>query len=68
MKEAYRSSNKVSFIRQMLMHNDQCTGLDYMQEILSYLTLQGSYDIDSAKDFNLLSTTDQRRSTHRAHL
>ena len=51
----------------MLKHNDQCTGLDYMQETLSYLALQGSYDVDSAKVFNLLSATDKRRSTSRAH-
>ena len=52
----------------MLKHNDQCTGLDYMEETLSYLALQGWYDIDSAKVFNLLSATDKRRSTRRAHL
>jgi len=68
VKEAYRSSNKVNYIRQMFMHNDRCTGLDYMEETLSYLALQGWYDIDSAKVFNLLSATNQRRSTCRAHL
>jgi len=68
VKEAYRSTNKVNYIRQMLKHNDQCTGLDYMGETLSYLALQGWYDIDSEKVFNLLSTTNKRRSTHRAHL
>jgi len=46
VKEAYRSSNKVNYIRQMLMHNDRCTGLDYMEQTLSYLALQGWYDID----------------------
>jgi len=39
-----------------------------MEEILAYLPLQGSYDIDSARVFNLLSATDKRRSTRRAHL
>ena len=58
MTEAYRSSNKVNYIRQMLKHNDQCSGLDYMEVTLSYLALQGWYDIDSAKVFNLLSATD----------
>jgi len=67
-KEAYRSSNKVNYIWQMLMHNDRCTGLDYMEETLSYLALQGWYDMDSAKVFNLLSATDQLRSTCSAHL
>ena len=54
VKEAYRSTNKVNYIRQMLKHNDQFTGLDYMQETLSFLTLQGWYDIHSVKVFNLL--------------
>ena len=41
VKQAYRSSNKVNYIRQILKHNDQCTGLDYMEEALSYVALQG---------------------------
>jgi len=68
VKQAYRSSNKVNYIRQMLKHNGRCSGLDYMEETLSYLALQGRYDIDSAKVFSLLSATDKRRSTCRAHL
>jgi len=67
LKEAYRSTNKVNYTRQMLKHNDRCTGLDYMEEILSHLALQGWYDIDSAKVFNLLSAADKRRNTRRAH-
>jgi len=62
VKDAYRTSNKVDYIRQMLKHND------YMEETLSYLALEGWYDIDSAEVFNLLSATDKRRSTRRAHL
>jgi len=68
VKEAYRSTFKVNYIRQMLKHNDRCTSLDYMEETLSYLALQGWYEIDSAKVFNLLSATDKRQSTRRAHL
>jgi hypothetical protein len=41
VKEPYQSSNDVNFIRQMLKHNARCTGLDYMEETLSYLALQG---------------------------
>jgi len=41
VKEAYRSSNKVNYIQQMLKHNDRCTGLDYIEETLSYLALEG---------------------------
>jgi hypothetical protein len=52
----------------MLKHNDRCTGLDYMEETLSHLALQGWCDIDCAKVFNVLSATDKRRSTRRAHL
>ena len=68
VKKAYRSSNNVNYIRQMLKHNDRCTGLDFMEETLSYLALEGWYDIDSAKVFNLLSATDKLRNTCRAHL
>jgi hypothetical protein len=68
VEEAYRSSNKVNYIRQMLKHNDQCTGLDYMEETLSYLALEGWYNIYSANVFNLLSATAKRRTTRRAHL
>jgi hypothetical protein len=52
MKEAYPSSNKINYISQMLNHNDQCTGLAYMKQILSHLALQGWYNIDSGTDFN----------------
>jgi len=52
----------------MLMHSHLSTSLDYMEETLSYVALQGWYDIDSAKVFNLLSTTNQWQSTRRAHL
>jgi len=41
VKEAYRSSNKVNYIGQMLKHNDRCTSLDYMEETLSYVAHQG---------------------------
>jgi len=68
LKEAYRSSNKVNCIRQMLKHNDRCTGLDYMKETLAYLALQGWYDVHSAKVFNLLSATVKWRSIPSGHL
>jgi len=68
VKEAYRSSNKLNCIRQMLKHNDQCASLHHMEETLLYHALQGWYNIDSANVFNLLSATDKRRSTCRVHL
>jgi len=68
VNEAYQSAIKVNYSRQMLNHNDRCTGLDYMEETLSYFALQGWYDIDSAKVFNILSATDELWNTRRAHL
>jgi len=58
----------VNYIRQMLKHNDRCTGLEDIEEALSSLPLQGWYDVDSAKVYNLLSATDKWQSTCRAHL
>jgi hypothetical protein len=58
MKAAYGCNIKANYIQQMLKHNDRCTGLDYMEETLSHLALQGWYDIDWAEVFNLLSATD----------
>jgi len=52
----------------MLKHNDRSAALDYMEETLSYLALQGSYDIDSAKVFNQQSAGNKWRNTRRAHL
>jgi len=60
---AYQSSNKVNYIQLIIKHNDQCTRLDYIEETLSYLALQGWYDIDSAKIFNILPTTDKQQSS-----
>jgi len=68
VKEAYRSTNKVNYIQQRLKHNDPCTGLDYLEETVSYLAHQGWYDIEWAKVFNILSAADERRNTRRAHL
>ena len=68
VKEASRSSNKLNYIQQMLEHNDRCSGLDYMEQTLSYLALNGWYDVDSAKVVNLQSATDKQRSTRRAHM
>jgi len=68
VNEAYWSTNKVNYLRQMLQHNDRSTAPEYMDETLSYLALQGWYDIDSVKVFNLLSAADKWRNTSRAHL
>jgi hypothetical protein len=42
----------------MFKHNDRCTGLDNMEEILSYLALQAWYNIYSAKVSYLLSAAN----------
>jgi hypothetical protein len=60
VKEVYRCTIKVTYIPQVLKHNNRCTGLDYMAEALSYLALQGWYGIDSEKLFYLLSATNKR--------
>lgn len=39
VKENYSGSDKVTFIEQMIKHNDKCSGLDYIQETLSYFAL-----------------------------
>jgi hypothetical protein len=62
VKEAYRSTNKVNYIRQMLKHNHRFTGPDYMGETFSYLALQGWYDIDLVNAFNQPSAADKRRN------
>jgi len=68
VNEAYQSTNKVNYLQKILNHNDRCSGPDYMEETLLYLTLQGWYDIVSAKVFNLLLAADKQRTMHRAHL
>jgi len=68
VKEAHLSSIKVNYIWQMLKHNDWCTCLNYMEAIFSYLALQDWYNIDPAKVFNLLSTTDKQQSVGRAYM
>jgi hypothetical protein len=68
VKEAYQSTNKVNYIRPMLKHNDRCTGLDYIEEMLSHLALQGWYDVDLEMVFNIQFATDKWRNTCSAHL
>jgi hypothetical protein len=68
VKAAYRSTNNVKYIQQILKHNDQSAGLDYMEGTLSFLPLQSCYDIDLANVFNLLSTANKRRNSCWAHV
>ena len=48
VKDAYRASNRVNFMRQVLAHNDRHSALDYMHQMLRWLALQGWHDKDSA--------------------
>jgi hypothetical protein len=48
IKEAYRASNRVGYIPQMLWHNDRTTSLAYMKQTLAYLAIKGFYDEDTA--------------------
>lgn len=68
VNEAYQTSNKVKYIQNMAKHDDQCTGRYYMETMLLSLMLQGWYDTNSAKDINLLSTTDGLQNICSAHL
>jgi len=67
IKEVYRSTNRVNYIKQRLKHSDRCTGLDNMEETLMSLARQGWNNIVSANAFNLLTASDKRRNTGRAH-
>lgn len=58
MHNPNQSSNNINYIGQMLKHNDHFTGLDYMDNTLSSLALQGWCDIKFAKEFNIRSATD----------
>jgi hypothetical protein len=67
VKDIYQFTNNVNYSPQMLKYTDWSTGLAYIEETLSYLALQGWYDICSAKVFNLLSAADKWQNMCRAH-
>ena len=64
--DAYRASNRVNFMRQVLVHNDRHTALDYMHQTIRWLALQGWHDKDSAALLNLIRAAEKRRYTRRA--
>jgi len=66
--EAYGSIDNVNYIQLMFKHDDRSTSLDNMKVALSYLALQGLYDSDSARIFNLLFTADKWQNTCRTYL
>ena len=65
VKAAYRATNWVNFMHQVLAHNDRHTALDYMHLALRSLALKGWYDGDSAAILDLISTAEKRRLTTR---
>ena len=65
-KAAYRASNRVNFLLQILAHNDRHTALDYMHMTLRWLALKGWYDKDTATTLNLINASEKRRCTRHA--
>ena len=66
IKDAYRASNRVNCMRQVLANNDGHTALDYMHQTLRWLALQGWHDNDSAAILDLVRAAEKRRYTRRA--
>jgi len=66
--EVYQSTNQVNQVRQMLQHNDRCTGHYYMDETLLCVALYSWYDIDSPDDFNQLPAAEKWQISCRPYL
>jgi len=66
VKEAYRASNRVEYMEQILLFNDRRTSLAYMVQTLEYLALKGYYRAGSAKILRLQNPQDRRATTRRA--
>jgi hypothetical protein len=60
VKEAYRASNGVNFMLQLLWYNDRYTTVDYMQHTLQWLALYGWYVEESAVVLNLMTGRQKR--------
>jgi hypothetical protein len=67
VQDVYRSTNKFNYIQQIVKHNNQGTGLDYIEGTLTYIARQGCHDIDTAKIFSLQSDTDKHKIIRQAH-
>src|ERR1700710_1420583 len=66
VKEAYRTTNRVSFEEQRLWYNDRYTGLAYMVQTLEYLALRGSFDWETSRTLKMRSSVERIRSTRYA--
>ena len=66
VKDAYRASNQVNFMRQVRVHNNRHTALDYIQQTLQCLALQGWHDKDSTATLNLIRAAEKQRYTRHA--
>jgi len=63
VQEVYRCTIKVSYTGQMMQFNDHCTCLDDIEETPEYLALEDWYNVDTAKVFNIPTTTDKPQNT-----
>ena len=63
VKEAYRASNRVDYMEQMLWYNDRTTSLDYMKHTLVYLATKGYYDKDTARVLGMQNKQGLCRTT-----
>jgi hypothetical protein len=63
VKEAYRASNGVNFMLQLLQHNDRYTAMDYMEHTLRWLALYGWYVEESAVVLNMMTGREKRQMT-----
>ena len=66
IKDAYRASNRVNFMRQVVAHNDRHTALDNMHQMLRWLALQGWHDKETAAILNMIRAAEIRRYTMHA--
>jgi hypothetical protein len=68
VKEAYRASNRVQYVEQMLWYNDRHTGIAYMVQVLEHLALSGMYDHDTARILGMQTRDERLLSTRVARL
>ncbi|KAF8454280.1 hypothetical protein BDZ91DRAFT_561926 [Kalaharituber pfeilii] len=62
-KDAYRSSNRVDYIQQVLDHMDRSIGMGYMHAALVYLATKGYYVRKSTRILELLPPEIRRLNT-----
>lgn len=68
IREGYQCQNNINHIGQNFRHNDKCSSVNYIPEILSYHALHGWYNVDPRSFVILLSATNKHQSIHIAAL